>query len=1453
MTDFSIPPDSNDALVAQRLPAWLRQANPDRLVALHQALNIQQANAERVRGLFEGFATPDAFAVPLLEQALDAAGLGKVDVRRSQVFIECEDELPISILTSMPFPMPSGPLVEPVRRYRHSVLMAALQNFHDDETLASPMRRGYLKDASGKVLPMSVEAFAVQCRQLDLGGRYQTLLRSRFTPGTTPNPDTGLTTASVGALLEENWRAQLEVAVRMARLKGELNEDCYLQLLPLLAVKPIVDPLPGVVSARQLYLLGKQIQGVVTLEVRKVKGGPLEAVIAWIAHDSHAPLVRHASWQALYEALARRLRDDGFRTFFGRFLSERDRPAFCLALQTLLKSTPQDQVLQLDGRHQALDAKLFAHLRAQQIDKLLDDARMLAVPTGDEEEAYRRARLRDLTAAGLDLLGLAGMFVPVLGEVMLAVAACQIADEVYEGYRAWQLGDRQAALGHLFGVAENVVAGALVGALGVGAVRLARRQPFVDGLVPVCSDNGAVRLASERLPGYPLVDRQPSIGHLVRGEDGWRLRLHEGTYQVDEVPSSGGWSIRHPLHAEAPRIALEHNGTGGWRHLLEQPQHWQGAGLLLRRLDRRLANISDDTAQALIEITGFDEACLRQLHLENAQAPARLLDGFERLEMHEQFPALRGAAFDNHMAERQAVAAPAAALLLRDFPQLGARAAQALVDQASSAQVQAMLDSARVPLALAERARWQMHDARLDRAIAGLRVAAAANDDSERLALVLIGRTAPWPETVRIELRDSRTDGALIVAQGAEAARDVRVIVRQRHGYVLRTGPGASQAALRDSLAKALLLTLEPQQGALLAGMSLDEPGLARRLAELAGADRESASRLLGMVTVGRGLRPPRRFADGRVGYPLSGRGGGSRQAIRRGIHQLFPTLTDGQLDAYLLEVMGRGEGLWGHYSTLQQQLGELRQQLHSWCDGAHNRLEGLRRRRVADTIRRSWRRKLVGLDGEYVLEIDGERVGNLPSLPAGLDFSHVSRLVLRNMDLEALDADFLGRFSQLLELDLRHNRLACVPLGIERLSRLRQLHLQRNQIVIDSAGNQRLSALTRLNTLNLSHNPIGQAPDLSGLRYLRTVSLRDVGLDTLPEPAHRLSWRGFSDLRENRIRQLRQELHDLRVRVQRMSLHDNPLEGTSADLLAQASGGVGSAHAGHADDTLLNLWLGSRRGATRSRRLEVWEAMKEDPEAADLFRFLSDFTEGDDFLDHSAYYQDRVWAMLEACQQHEPLRLKLYQQASGPRTCEDRLLLTLSQMELAVLVEQTVFQGPAAATERRLVQLGRSLFRLDQVDRIASQHVQALVSRGGVEVDEIEVQLCFRVNLAASLDLPAQPAAMHYEDYANVSAAELKRARDKVISVENAEALIASLAQRPFWENYVRERHVTRFEDLAEPYHLRLEALAEAVEQSGEQHYLEQSNALMHELESAERGLITRLAREACARSSIA
>ncbi len=1369
MSVIPIPADSVDAFIAGKLPDWLKNADVDLLLTLHRAVRTQQAVAQTVKSRLAAIPSLEAFASPLLEQALRDNGLAEVDVRGMQVYIE--DDVP----------MPSAaPRLHTPWRTLHSVqplLTAALHNFHESETFPSPHRRAYLRDADGIRLPLAFEAFARCCRALDIGGQYQQMLHSQLFPKSRPPAPQDFARLAVERMFEESLRAKLDVAVRLARVKGELDEYDYLRLLPVFASKPVVPAVEGVVTPRQIYLLGKRIHGAVTLEMRERPDGPLLGIISWVPQDPYRPVTRYASWDALYLSLAERLRAPHYRSFFSRFISERDRPNFTATLQRLIEASSAQAPVVLDGRNMPIDAPLFAYMRGLQNDKMLDDARILAVPTADETAMERHQRLEALKSAGLDALNLAALFVPILGEVMFAVAAVDIVSEVYKGYADWQIGDRQGALDHLFGVAQNLAVGAVVGVGVVGVGRVLERVPFVDALTPLHEGEGRCRLAQ----------------------------------------------------------------------LAASAHHLESGGQLLRRFGGDMAQTSDQAADTLLRITGFTPDQLRHLHLQEAPAPARLLDAHARYECHVLDPRIRGAALARELASRQDAPSAAGALLIRVFPGLSVRGAEYILKRSTGEQLKALLADGRVPLAVAERVRWFLQESRLDRALMGFEHEGAVTFDTQRLVLEWINELATWPQSVRIELRLGEANGRLLAATGVDGAAETRCIIQTDQGYQLL---GASSTVPGQGLLPCLMLILDESQKATLGAGVETAKDLGERLSRQACADRQKTAKLMRLAPIAERLRPPQRMADGRIGYALSGGGESSRQAIRRGIHDIFPTLTDAQLDAYLRDLSDRRVGLWEHLSRLQNQLQELREALDAWQRQRVSFMDGLRRQRVANQIRRAWRRKTAGLaSDDFVLHIDGEHVGSLPRLPADIEFGHVRRLTLRNMSLEQIDEDFLRRFTPVRELDLRDNQLTTLPVGLERLTELRTLRLAGNQITVDLEGRRRLSGLAMLQQLDLNYNPLGQVPDLSGLRHLREVSLRATGVQGVPRDTQ-VPWRGLVDLRENQIRQVSGDLRSLNDRLQRLSLHDNPLNEASEALLARTSDPSRrqSYHHAIADANLQDRWMGSPPESTRIQRMQLWSALSEQPESADLFRFLADFAGSDDFVDHPRYYRARVWRILELCAHNTDVREAVFWQTQGRGTCEDRLLLILSQLEVRAHIALSAGEE-AERAEATLLRLGRSLYRLDQVDSIAARHIQEMRQDPYASVDDIEVYLAYRVQLADRLDLPAQPRQMHYLEHSGVSRTRVMRAGTAVIAGENIEVLSNALAQREFWQGYVRNRYPDRFEALAAPFHEQLEEYERQAGESGEQVYLERAAALMEALIAQERALYLELAKEAYGR----
>lgn len=1434
MSEHLAPDTCIDTLIARQLPTWVRDAPADLRSALRGHLLAQQrAHAQASHLLGSVRALPD-FAEAMLSPAL-AHQLGRhVDVRTSQ----------LDLVTYLPEASASLGMAATFRRHasKQSLLAAALHNFDANETAASAFSsETTLVDGNCQPLGLAPERFAELCRTLDIGAQYQRHIRTVLAPE-------GEAGVEVARTLEQAFRTALTADACLARVRGGLDHANYRRLLVLTAPVPVVPPDTCVLSAHSLRVLGKRVEGALALEVWSdaSPAATLEAIIAWIPGDPIAAISLHASWRGLSIALAGRLTTSGYPAFFEQLLAKPDRPAFRQALARRLREAIPSAPVEVDGRHEAIEGNVFAHLRRRQVDAILDDARRLAVPTGEEDRKARAARLEAYANAGLDLLGLAGLFVPGLGAAMLGITAVQLAGEVYEGYEDWQLGDRDAALEHLFNVAENIVGNAVGMAAPPAVLQLSERVLFVDALTPIVKGADGLRLIDPSLPGYASATVEPGGQDVnVRHVQG-----HTGTLRLERAHEQTHWKVVHPTRKQAYSPPVDINAAGGWRHALEQPQDWDDRGELVRRLDSETAAASDEAARFALQVTAMNEDQVRRLHLENAPAPARLRDALQRYDLHVRVPTLSGAAFEAQVAANAPVLSAAAQVLKRDFPGLTPRCANELVEQLSQADVQRLLDEQRVPLALAQQARWALHDTRLDRACAGLILAQATGRDTEILALGLIDVMAPWPEDVRIEIRQDTPQGALIAQSTAQSdARPQVIVSRQGHYYCVDAAGQLMGASRRDgTLMEALLLRLSSLQKLLLGQADLSAQALGERLVKETSRSREQAAEALGLVTKRQGFRPPVRWGDGRVGYPLSGRGESSQQALERGLRQLYPTFSTSEIEGYLRDLRARGIDPWNYLHDLHQQLATLRSALEAWQSEPGTALQALRRHEVATRIRRCWRRKQGGYDGARLV-LQGERVGRLPMLPDSIDFGHVQELVLRNMTLLDVPEAFLRRFTNLRLLDLRHNQLTRLPAGLESLTQVVELRLGYNRIVWDAQSDQRLAALTRLERLDLSGNPLRVAPNLVALRNLRHVSLRDTLLTEVPLwPEQRPFVEGI-DLRDNTIQRLRPSRSHSFLR--RLFLHDNPLDSaTVAQVDRAAQSGTTASEARHiaeahavADNRTRDHWLSHVRDDERESHRVIWDSVQAEPGSEDLLRFFADLSQSNEFLRAPRRLTQRVWRILSACERDTQVREALFQQAAGPRTCADRVLLVLSQLEVCTLVAEATEGRTDALATRALMRLGRSLHRLEEVDRLANAHIERLrLEQPPRPVDDIEVIMAYRVNLADALGLPEQPGYMYFGSHSRVSLLDLSTARVQVLTTETDERLASSLAQRDFWIDHLRRRFGHLFEEMNAPFHARLEALDGWGAEVAEQTYLERVEQLAREREQAERRLMLRL-----------
>ncbi|WP_235431401.1 dermonecrotic toxin domain-containing protein [Pseudomonas putida] len=199
------PSYSVDALIARQLPDWLTSADATHLEAYGRALLAQQQAADRLGHLLERIPRLEDFAKPLLERALREQGLGHVDPQFGHVVVSEEFQLPSAAEN---FYRPTV-----THRTRQTLLAAALHNFEAHEAEPWLLRKAHLENEKGEKLAMTFEHFVRLCRSLDLGGKYQTLLRTVLEPKAGRGQPDDQARTTIKHLFESGVRTRMQAAV----------------------------------------------------------------------------------------------------------------------------------------------------------------------------------------------------------------------------------------------------------------------------------------------------------------------------------------------------------------------------------------------------------------------------------------------------------------------------------------------------------------------------------------------------------------------------------------------------------------------------------------------------------------------------------------------------------------------------------------------------------------------------------------------------------------------------------------------------------------------------------------------------------------------------------------------------------------------------------------------------------------------------------------------------------------------------------------------------------------------------------------------------------------------------------------------------------------------------------------------------------------------------------------
>ncbi|MCP2053388.1 UNVERIFIED_ORG: Leucine-rich repeat (LRR) protein/broad specificity phosphatase PhoE [Pseudomonas fluorescens] len=657
------------------LPAVYRNATPAQRKNLNASVKASAIAQVALDTAMATFKDVDAFARPLLLKALKDQYQVDVDVDKTLLCLR--RTLAVSVLEIE---------VDSFEFLKLSMLQVCLHNFEDWECKPGAYHKasGFMRETAtagtfeSTTVNLTVSQFMRLCRSLDVGAQYQTYLKSFFA-AVDASPEPPLRQRFIAS-----QKATLKAAADYAVLTGDIEPADHAMVLSV--VDGSVYPRLGDkrVWLLDMSLMKKRLTGCVYFAIDGWQGDEL---ILYVPHCPVHPLKRYTraqmpnAFKRLFTAREGMAADDPAPTAYQRFFSQfvpydqrpyyfsqftqksADSPSSPLSspwrtfVEILFGLSPVTQVKELPPATPAKMAPvsdpylapgslmpyrgtgtftgqldLWPYLYEKHRDKVLADARAHAVATAEVDAKAREAKLAHLFEIGMLALNAVSMFVPVLGEVMLAVMAEQLLAETVEGTVEWAEGDKRAAKDHLIDVAENLAQIAVMSGVGaaVGKYRALKAPPLLENLSPVTLPNGETRLWKPDLKGYesPVTlgaDAVPNAQGQYSLDGKTYIRLGGQVYEQVFDETLKQWRIKHPTQAEVYQPLLQSNGRGAWRHSLERPAEWDRL-TLLRRIGHETESFTDTQLLKVAEVSGVSDNALRKMHMDLAAPPPELLD-----------------------------------------------------------------------------------------------------------------------------------------------------------------------------------------------------------------------------------------------------------------------------------------------------------------------------------------------------------------------------------------------------------------------------------------------------------------------------------------------------------------------------------------------------------------------------------------------------------------------------------------------------------------------------------------------------------------------------------------------------------------------------------------------------------------------------------------------------------
>ncbi|MFA0970346.1 NEL-type E3 ubiquitin ligase domain-containing protein [Pseudomonas amygdali] len=649
---------------------WLtsaRTSSPEQVDKLQQLYAEHRQNEQKVRPTLDRLSTLEDFATPLLTAAIkDRFGLD-VDVARTWLFHASRARVDQSFLAASRDPITQANIA--LRAACQSLLKAALQNFEKWETAPGAMDSDSGIEAqvfsafeiigpriAGQSLPISATGFAAMCRELDLGGKYQTHLESVFNAPSTPEETADAAASRLRKDFLKLQSSSIRLQLQIASLQELASPPLQGALLDILDGKQNVRLDNRPVNCSVLCLGDVELDGPFVIGKDRDLATQAEKIVVYIPDDPVAPLKEYDSVEAFINSLRDRMFIEGYLNFFMRFIPARHRSALFEKLSERLHPKVKkggfferqwlereaDRNARLDLRETPLQGPLPEALYDRKRAALKDNALFHGVPTAAQDQKTVDERVQYFKDKAFDVLNIAAFVVPVLGEVMMAVTAIQLAHEVYEGIESWAKDEKQQALTYLFDVVENIALMSALGAAATGSAGIPAIQvpEFVNGLKPVELPSGMTRLWKPDLTpfSHDIVLPKgllPNATGLYTWQGKQWLPLEGRTYSVSPAPTGDGYLIEHPANPHGYQPALRHNGAGAWLHELDRPLEMEGL-TLFQRLGYSSEAFSDSAARRILKVSNTPESVMRQALADQLRPPALLEDTARRFRLDQE-------------------------------------------------------------------------------------------------------------------------------------------------------------------------------------------------------------------------------------------------------------------------------------------------------------------------------------------------------------------------------------------------------------------------------------------------------------------------------------------------------------------------------------------------------------------------------------------------------------------------------------------------------------------------------------------------------------------------------------------------------------------------------------------------------------------------------------------------